>query len=81
MFKEDFMRFFNQVFEKIIGCTNDTETAVKNACEFVERKMHNLFHENYESNDFSLPHFVAIIKAKIKTLNIEVRRFLIGWIN
>ena len=44
MFKEDFMRFFNQIFEKIIGCTNDTETPVKNACEFVERKMRNLFH-------------------------------------
>jgi hypothetical protein len=75
------MRMFNQIFEKIIGCINDTEQMVKNSCEFVDRKMKDTFHENYNNPEFDINQLVAIIKSKIKTLNIEVRRYLIGWIN
>lgn len=75
------MRMFNQIFEKIIGCINDTEQMVKNSCEFVDRKMKDTFNENYNNPDFDINQLVSIIKSKIKTLNIEVRRYLIGWIN
>ena len=43
------MRMFNQIFEKIIGCINDTEQMVKNSCEFVDRKMKDIFNENYNN--------------------------------
>jgi hypothetical protein len=49
-------------------------------CEFVDKKMRDLFHKNY-LREFNMQHLVTIIKSKIKTLNLEVRRYLIGWIN
>jgi hypothetical protein len=64
------MRFFNQIFEKIIGCINDTEQAVTTACEFVDKKMKDLFHKNYYDREFDLAVLVSIIKSKIKTLNL-----------
>lgn len=75
------MRFFNQIFAKIIGCINDTEQQVKTACEFVDKKLKDLFQKNYQESTFKIQVLVAIIKSKIKTLNLEVRRYLIGWIN
>lgn len=75
------MRFFNQIFEKIIGCINDTEQAVTTACQFVDKKLKDLFHKNYNDAEFNINALVSILKSKIKTLNLEVRRYLIGWIN
>lgn len=43
--------------------------------------MKDLFHENHDNPDFDIRQLVGIIKSKVKTLNIEVRRYLIGWIN
>lgn len=40
------------------------------ACEFVDKKMKDLFHKNYEDREFDLGQLVSIIKAKIKTLNL-----------
>jgi hypothetical protein len=40
------MRFFNRIFEKLIGCINDTEQVVKTACEFVDKKLKDLFEKN-----------------------------------
>ena len=43
LFQEDSMRFFNRIFEKLIGCINDTEQVVKTACEFVDKKLKDMF--------------------------------------
>ena len=78
-FKAEFMRFFNQIFEKIIGCINDTEQVVRTSCDYVDIKMKDIFHQNHDK-EFNINQLVCIIKSKIKTFNLEVRRYLIGWI-
>lgn len=64
------MRFFNRIFEKLIGCINDTEQVVKTACEFVDKKLKDLFEKNCSSQEYDIQEFVNILKSKIKTLNL-----------
>ena len=76
------LRLFNLIFEKIIGCVNDVDETVRDSCLFLSNNSLKdiLLSGKYDASDMNFPEFINILKLKLKTMNLEVRLFLLNWI-
>ena len=81
------VKYFNQIFQEIIGKINDLQEEVKDAAIFLDKSLQTILHSALSSmspeiiyQDFNLKEFIWIVKIKIKSQNPSIREFLIRWI-
>lgn len=75
------LRLFNLIFEKMICCINDVEETVRESCKFLNSTLKNIvLNVDNDTEELNFPEFVNILKLKMKTMNFDVRKFLLGWI-
>lgn len=83
---EKIVKYFNQIFEEIIGKINDLDEEVKEAAIFLDKSLQTILHSTLSSTpeiiyqDFNIKEFMWIVKIKIKSMSPSVREFLIKWI-
>lgn len=55
---------------------------MKDSCLFLNNNSLKdiLLSGKYDSSDMNFPEFINILKLKLKTMNLEVRLFLLNWI-
>ncbi|CRL04170.1 CLUMA_CG017278, isoform A [Clunio marinus] len=70
---------FPEIFSALSRLVADTDAAVKNASELLDRLMKDIITEN--SQIFDLPSFVPLLRERVLTKNSFARQFLISWIS
>ena len=79
--REGILGVFTLIFEQMMGCICDCEDSVRQSCLMLDGQLKDvLFRAEEEWSRQEWDGFVGVLKRKLKTMNMDVRRFLLGWI-
>ncbi|KAG6714087.1 hypothetical protein I3842_05G185500 [Carya illinoinensis] len=75
--REDFIIFFNQIFDALCKLSADSDANVQSAAHLLDRLVKDIV---TVSDQFSIEEFIPLLRERMNVLNPYVRQFLVGWI-
>lgn len=75
--RDDFVAFFNDVFDALCKLSADVDPNVQNAAHLLDKLIKDIV---TESPHFDLEEFITLLRQRLQVSNPYVRQFLVSWI-